>query len=244
MGSSHDIAEGSGGLGGVVHPEPFMHGGELVEEISQIGLEVYQSELRELSSEMLKHLSLRCFNDMRVIFLIHDKRMLGIVLRELESLVHKHGILTEEQAEVLRRGIVPTVLPGSPELGNYYSQCLKSPDLKDQFLLKQIRSGRGAGIIFGDEVSIEDWLEKLEQLRDPALVPGQTTYIVQPQVKQLVYSMVLGERHELQRNYLVGTYHSIHGQFVGIGMWRSNPGRICALATGGSWMVSVMSPPE
>ncbi|KAM5443991.1 hypothetical protein MferCBS31731_000508 [Microsporum ferrugineum] len=241
--SSDDTNHGNGNIR-TIHPKTFMHDGELVEEVTQVGMELHQRELRALPLEMLKHISLRCFNDMRTIFLVHDKRMLGIVLQELESLVHKHGILTQEQAGILRKGIATTLLPGSPELDHYYHQCKATPGLKDDFLLKPVRSGKGAGILFGDELPTEAWLEKLERSRSPALVPGQTTYVVQRHVKQPRYDVLFGEQDKKQQNYLIGTYHSVNGHFLGIGIWRSGPGRICAVSRGGIWLVSVLSPKQ
>lgn len=75
---------------------------EPLEEIHQVGLELYQREFRLLKPEMQRQLSLRCFNDIRTILLVHDKRMLGIVLQELESLVAR-AVLTSEQAVRLAR---------------------------------------------------------------------------------------------------------------------------------------------
>lgn len=37
-------------------------------------------------------------------FLVHDKRILGIVLAELDSLVVDHGVLSAEQAETMHHG--------------------------------------------------------------------------------------------------------------------------------------------
>jgi hypothetical protein len=86
--------------------------GELLERIHQVAVELHQSELEDLGLDILKALAPLCFNDMRTIFLVHDKRMLGIVLQEIQSLVHEHNVLTAEEGEILRHGIVPTFLPG------------------------------------------------------------------------------------------------------------------------------------
>lgn len=74
--------------------------GELVQEIHQIGLELHQRELFSLSREMLCQVSLRCFNDMRTILLVHDKRMLGIIKQEIPSLVTRR-VLTAAQGHAL-----------------------------------------------------------------------------------------------------------------------------------------------
>ncbi|EEP79913.1 predicted protein [Uncinocarpus reesii 1704] len=219
----------------------FVHNAEVLEEVHQVALELHQRELRALSPEMLRQIALRCFNDMRTILLVHDKRMLGIVLQELDDLVARHGVLTEEQALVLRDGIAQTIIPGSPAMEAFIRQCESEPGLKDGYLLKPIRSGKGAGIIFGDEASLEEWKDKLEALRQPALTPGQTSYIVQRQVKQPTYGVLLREQDGLQHNRLIGTYLSVNGKFLGLGVWRSGPERICAVSHGGAFLFSVMS---
>jgi hypothetical protein len=59
--------------------------GGIVEEIYQVRL--------DLEPEMLRQLSLLCFNDLRTVFLVHDKRLFGIVNGELEPLVAKRVII-------------------------------------------------------------------------------------------------------------------------------------------------------
>ena len=52
-------------------------------------------------------------SDLRTIFLLNDKRFLGIIHQELETLVSKHNVLIAEQAEVLRQRIVVITLIAS-----------------------------------------------------------------------------------------------------------------------------------
>ncbi|KMU86017.1 hypothetical protein CIHG_03548 [Coccidioides immitis H538.4] len=219
----------------------FIHNAEVLEEIHQVGLELHQRELRALSPEMLRQLALRCFNDLRTVFLVHDKRMLGIVLQELDALVGQHGVLSEDQARVLRDGIAETFIPGSPELEEFVLRCKSQPEAKDGYLLKPIRSGKGAGIIFGDEASEGEWKAKLDGLRRAALTPGETSYIVQRQARQPTYPVLLSEDGGLQHNRMIGTFMAAHGKFLGLGIWRCGPERICAVSHGGAFMFSVMS---
>ncbi|OGM49479.1 hypothetical protein ABOM_001708 [Aspergillus bombycis] len=215
------------------------HNGECLEEIHQVGLELHQREIRALEPEMLRQVSLRCFNDMRTILLVHDKRMLGIVKQELGHLVARN-ILTLSQARALDKGIAETILPGSLELDQVIAHCKELPDLKDEYLLKPIRSGKGDGIVFGDDMDSKEWVSRLENLRSAQLVPGSGTCVVQRKVKQLLYDMVLRPTGVKTRYPLIGTYHSINGEFLGIGVWRSSADRICAISHGGAWTVSVM----
>ncbi|KAE8352569.1 Clavaminate synthase-like protein [Aspergillus coremiiformis] len=164
--------------------------GETLEEIHQVGLELHQRELRALDPEMLRCLSLRCFNDLRTILLVHDKRMLGIVKQELASLVARN-VLTPDQAQVLDKGIAETILPGSVELHQLIGNCKELPELKDEFILKPIRSGKGDGIVFGEDMSSVEWVSRLQRLRDSQLSTAGGTFIVQRKVKQLLYDVVL-----------------------------------------------------
>jgi hypothetical protein len=213
--------------------------GEILEEIHQVGLELHQRELFALPKDTLRAISLRCFNDLRTILLVHDKRMLGIVREELDSLVGR-SVLSEAQAGILRNGIAETFLPGSVEVGELLRRSVESPGLRNDYLLKPIRGGKGAGIIFGDEVSASEWISCLGKLGSAKLVPGREAWVVQRLVKQRLYDVVLGASGERVRYPLVGTYHVAHGELLGLGTWRSSPGRICAVSNGGSWLCSVL----
>ncbi|GMG29819.1 unnamed protein product [Aspergillus oryzae] len=215
------------------------HDGDILEEIHQVGLELHQREIRALEPEMLRQISLRCFNDMRTILLVHDKRMLGIVKQELENLVARN-VLTLSQAKILDKGIPETILPGSLDLDQAIARCKEMPELKDEYILKPIRSGKGDGIVFGEDLNSEEWISRLEGLRSAQLIPGGGTCIVQRKVKQLLYDVVLRPTGVKTRYPLIGTYHSINGEFLGVGVWRSSPDRICAISHGGAWTVSVM----
>ncbi|CAP97475.1 hypothetical protein EN45_102970 [Penicillium chrysogenum] len=212
--------------------------GEIVEEIHQISLELHQREINALDPEMRRQISLRCFNDMRTILLAHDKRMLGLVLEELNDLVCRN-VITSKQAEWLRRGLAHTILPGSTALDGFIENCKASDVFQTDYLLKPIRDGKGAGILFGDEVDHSEWLALLEPLRCPRLRPGKTLYVVQRKVHQPYYDVPLGSKAKLERCHMVGTYHAVNGHYLGLGVWRCSPGRLCAVSNGATWMCSV-----
>lgn len=214
------------------------HEGEALEEIHQVGLELHQREIRALSTEMLHQISLRCFNDMRTVLLVHDKRMLGIVQQELDTLVQRN-VITPAQATMLDQGIANTILPGSMELDQLISSCEKEHGLKNEYLLKPIRSGKGDGIVFGEDIDSAEWLSRLEGLRSSQLQPGGGTCVVQRKVNQIRYNVVLSPTGVMNKYPLIGTYHAVHGEFLGIGVWRSSPHRICAISHGGAWACSV-----
>ncbi|RAK99976.1 Clavaminate synthase-like protein [Aspergillus ibericus CBS 121593] len=165
-------------------------------EIFQVGLELHQHELFALDPDMLRQISLRCFNDIRTILLVHDKRMLGIIKQEIPLLVARQ-VLRPEDGEALRRGIADTIIPGSPELDELIGSSALSPTLRKEYLWKPIRGGKGAGIVFGDEIDPEEWLATLERLRCPQLDSTRTTYVIQRRIWPALYEVILtasGER--------------------------------------------------
>jgi hypothetical protein len=216
----------------------FTSEGELVEEIYQVGLELHQRELLAMRPEMLREISLRCFNDMRTILLVHDKRMLGIVKQELQKQVALR-VITERQAMILDRGIADTLLPGSLELNSLMMRSEANPNLRNEFLLKPIRSGKGDGIVFGEDLGSVEWLAALRRQMDPAL-GLEGSCVVQRRIVPRLYDVVLRASGEKMRCPLIGTYHVVHGDLLGLGIWRSSNDRICAVSHGGAWLCSVM----
>jgi hypothetical protein len=212
--------------------------GEIWEEMHQIGLELHQRELDALDLEVLRQVSLRCFNDMRTVLLVHDKRMLGIIRQELPKLM-AHGVLTEMQAEALEMGIVETVLPGSKELDSLIQASRSDPQSRHGYILKPIRSGKGDGIIFGDDLTADEWTARLEGLTSAGIIPG-VSCVVQRRIVPRDYDLVLRASVGMVRYPLVGTYHVAHGKLLGLGTWRASGGRVVAVSSGGSWLCSVM----
>ncbi|KAF4979955.1 hypothetical protein FZEAL_3941 [Fusarium zealandicum] len=213
--------------------------GEVWEEINQVGLELHQRELLALEPEMLRQISLRCFNDMRTILLVHDKRMLGLVKQEIPQLVARN-VLSPPQAAALDIGVVDTILPGSAELKDLLHASRVAPQLRHGYILKPIRSGKGDGIVFGDDVCGDEWVSVLEGLVSPNVVPG-VTCVVQRRIMPRLYNLVLKASEGMLRYPLVGTYHVANGKLLGLGVWRAGSGRIVAVCSGGSWICSVIS---
>jgi len=213
--------------------------GEVVEQIYQVGLELHQGELDMLTDDMLKAIAPLCFNDLRTILLVHDKRMLGVILQELNSLVQDYKILTVEEESILRAGIAPTILPRSPELKKLLRCTEIELEVKDNYLLKPAGSGKGDGIVFGTDIKKEQWMNWLLQLSKPHFGPE---YIVQRVAQQPKFDVLVEKEAKLvlQHNYFVGTFMMLDGQNLGIAGWRTGPGRICAVSNGGTWVCSLL----
>ncbi|KFY29836.1 hypothetical protein V494_08440 [Pseudogymnoascus sp. VKM F-4513 (FW-928)] len=214
--------------------------GEVLEKVHQVALELHQSELESLGIDMLKSLAPLCRNDLRTIYLVHDKRMLGIVLQELDSLVEKN-ILSKQEAETLRKGIAQTILAGSPELQNLIRCTQNGVGVKDNFVLKLTGSGKGVGIIFGTDISTEAWMEYLAQLSGPDISGAK--YVIQRVARQPKFNVIVPSKSGkpiIEHNYVVGTFMMVDGKQLGNGCWRTGPGRICAISHGGSWTCSLV----
>lgn len=145
-------------------------GTEVLERVHQLGLELHQHELRSLSPSLLREIARCSFNDLRTIFLVHDKRILGLVLEELDALVSVQKVLTSSQAEILRCGITPTIIPGSREMTALIHTSYENQVAKDDLLLKPIRGGKGAGIMFGSDMTPQAWASQLALLRRPDVI--------------------------------------------------------------------------
>jgi hypothetical protein len=213
-------------------------GRETWEEVHQVGLELRQHEIMGIQPEILRQVSLRCFNDMRIILLVHDKRMLGIVRHEASRLVSRK-VITSAQAESLQRGIVDTILPGSPEMRNILQNSETSSTLRNGYILKPIRSGKGDGIVFGNDISQKEWISILTKL-SATEVPLEEACVVQRRIVPREYDLLLKASTGMVRFPLVGTCHIVDKKFLGLGTWRASGGRIVAVSSGGSWICSVV----
>ncbi|CAI6339875.1 unnamed protein product [Periconia digitata] len=211
---------------------------ESVEEVHQIGLELHQHELAALTPEMQRQISLLCFNDMRSVLLVHDKRMLGIIRQEIPNMLSRE-VITQSQADALKWGIVETVLSKSLEAQSLLQNSQSHPNLKNDYILKPIRSGKGDGIIFGEDLTDYEWINKLEGLQSINTQSLGTSYVAQRRIVPLLYNLTLNLGDGETQYPLVGTYHVVNGKFVGTGIWRSSLDRVVAVTHGGAWLSSV-----
>lgn len=213
-----------------------------MEDIHQIAVRLYLEQFASLSPELQRELAFRSNNDIRSILLTHDKRILGILYQELDDLVTKHHVLTQRQADLIRKHVVFTIIPGSKELEQLTNSYHHGKASKNDYIVKPIRSGSGQGIVLGQELSPSEWEAILADMKNPAVTPGRTVYIIQPVVEQAEGDMFLDEEVGVQRTRRVGTYHSIHGQFTSLGVWRVGraTNRTTNMTTGGAWKMGTM----
>lgn len=191
-----------------------------LERIYQCSIEPHQPEQSYYDLETHQHLARICVNDMRTAFLTNDKRLLGILWEEVDSLAQKH-VLTTEEAATLRDALIPTYNPGSAPLQEIVRQSRTNPLAKDKYIIKAIRGAGGRDIYYGAALSQEEWLAYVEPLAAADPVVAQQNYIVQDALDQMEYDIVRTRVcEEVERFCLVGTFHTISGRYAGMGPWR------------------------
>ncbi|KAL3480804.1 hypothetical protein BJX99DRAFT_254137 [Aspergillus californicus] len=197
------------------------------EKIHQVVVTLFPDEFTLLSQDMLRQLATVAVNDLRVSLLVNDERFLGIILQEINSLVAEHNILTPGQGQALQQGIVPTLLPGSPELKHWVGRQIQGEVSKDNYILKAARQSRGRGHLLGADLSPEEWTRIMLEMQDPSIRPGVTSYVLQPFIQQVKFDIIGDKDNEVPGSLLVGCYYTINGRFLGLGPWRSSTDRIC-----------------
>ncbi|OQD67627.1 hypothetical protein PENPOL_c003G03580 [Penicillium polonicum] len=212
---------------------------EAPERVHQIALALFPEEYSLLSPRMLRHLAKISVNDLRTSLFVNDQRLLGIILQELNNLVEKHKVLTSDQARILQEGIVPTILPGSPELKKtFLNQRNQVDTLKNDFMLKAARASRGNGHLIGEDLSTEEWETALLGMQSPNLHADKTSYVLQPYVRQPKFDILADKNRTVGESHVVGTYYTVNGRFVGLGPWRTGNGKICNVFGGGCILVN------
>ncbi|GFF23882.1 hypothetical protein IFM61606_08971 [Aspergillus udagawae] len=197
------------------------------EKIHQVVSTLFPDEFSLLSQDMLQKLATVVVNDLRISLLVNDERFLGIILQELNSCVTKHGILTPNEANALQQGIVPTLLPGSPELKQWIERNNQGEVTKDNYILKAARQSRGRGHLLGADLSPQEWASIMSDMQDPSIRPGVTSYVLQPFVRQVKFDIIGDEDKKVHGSLMVGCYYTTNGRFLGLGPWRSSTGKIC-----------------
>lgn len=217
-------------------------GEKMLERVHQVALLLFPDEFSHLSQNMLRHLARASVNDFRTALLVNDQRFLGIILQEIANLVDKHKVLTPEQAQILRKGIVPTILPGSQELKALWVDCRNQGEaIKNDFILKASRESRGKGHLLGDELSTVEWEAALLDMQDPSIRARTTSYVLQRYIPQPKFDIVVDESKTVCDSQIVGTYYSVGGRFLGLGPWRSGNAKICNVHGGGCVIVNAVT---
>lgn len=186
-------------------------------------LELHQDELLDLGAERLLalHAHTRYFNDLRTVFIAHDKRTLS-VLCDPDAM---RPLVGAERAALLARHIVPTYpLATRPDVR---AQALGD---RGPWVLKANKLGKGVGMVFGAECSAEAW-------RDALSDPERASHLLQPVVESRTFDLVRSDgRSEAVR--VVGMLMGLDHHALGPGMPRASAGKVVSISRG--WMLIPM----
>ncbi|RBR05716.1 uncharacterized protein FIESC28_11305 [Fusarium coffeatum] len=217
-------------------------------------IEMLQPEYSELDPAVAQQLALSPANDLRTVFIVHDKRLLGIIPEELPGIVSR-GVLTAEEAEIVAAGITQTINPGSEGVRDLLRDSKENPDLRKGYIYKPCRDGMGHGIELGRNMTQKAWLERLEKLDNPdVLRPHDDAAVIQKLVDHNWYDMV---RHEVPSDdgakpnkfHMIGSLFMLQNQKYYAAPWRmgfethlgitsDKPGLVMAMVRQPDWPVS------
>ena len=191
------------------------------EECTQIVMELHQDEILSIPSNILEKIitDTHYLNDLRTIFIVHDKRFLALLGNKQVMLKY----LNNEEFELLKSTIISTKL-----LDNKTAIVDVLKD-KDAWVLKKCLSGKGDGMYIGKDTDDELFCNVINKLND--------LYIAQEYIPQQYHSHITNiatNNIEYVNQLLVGTFISFNGDYLGLGIARGSTNEIINVATGGT----------
>ena len=193
-----------------------------LQKVEQGSLELFQEEY-EMDPLMLQQIATCCVNDFRNIFIIHDKRILGIIEEELPKL-EARKVLTPQERSDLSDSIATTLLAGTPAMKDLLDRSRQSNREKDAWIIKPVRDASGNGIKLGKNISQEEWLDLLERHADHTLLPSEGACVVQRLVDHVWYDIVRHDGNDdpvkPEKFHLIGSMHMINSKLEVFGPWR------------------------
>ncbi|WP_040615672.1 hypothetical protein [Rickettsiella grylli] len=188
----------------------------------QMILNLHQQELLKLKPSLLNEIIQQThFNDIRTIFIVHDKRFLSI----LSNRTIMSNYISLEKYNRLTSYIIPTYILNNDIIHNIKSSM-------KNWVLKKNTAGKGEGMIIGKE----DHSTKMHDI----LSNKRLEYIAQPFVNQPFFRF-LSDSSPITNNifnknyynlYLVGTILSFNNIFLGPGLLRGSSKSIINIAQG------------
>lgn len=193
-------------------------------------LELHQSEIQ--NPETLRQLRALCrrsphYNDLRTVFLVHDKRMLSVFHRD--DLIRDY--CDSEDVAFLQAHVVPTYLPGDSDC----EVLADAMDNQDQWIIKPSLFGKGEGIVLGHTVSRDRWRWLLEQCVQ------KQCFVLQKLVKQEQLPVLTCNNDclSIEPMNVVGTMLCFDDTFIAPGVYRASRSEIVNVASGGTVLVPV-----
>jgi hypothetical protein len=170
---------------------------------------------------LLRKIATCCINDFRNILLLHDKRILGIVLDELDDLKARN-VVTKEEGVKLKNGLAETLLPGTVALQNLLERSKADPKHKDAWIAKPVRDAACAGIKLGEDMTQDEWIALLEEQSERRLRPTEGAFVIQRLANHVWYDIVRHavETSEPKKFHLIGSHHLVNSRYNMFGPWR------------------------
>jgi hypothetical protein len=184
-------------------------------------LELHQPELlgevpAELQGPLAAHPGV--LNDLRTIFIAHDKRMLALL--STSSILEDY--LEADDVNRLRRHVVPTWVKGlAPE------KVREARAHPAGWLAKPPRSGKGKGIVVSSQVGPDAWRHTLDELPED--------WVLQPYVEQQTFPIAVIREGELvvAPMLVVGMLPALDEHAFGPALYRAAQDQIVNVARGG-----------
>jgi hypothetical protein len=180
---------------------------DLLDNAAVIG-QMRQDEWCALPRDMVqKIIHTNLINDLRTVFLIHDKRFFSVLGND----DFLHAAMSQAEADRFRAHLVPTW--GWRERRDLWEQAQAQ---KDGWIIKPRALGMGIGVKAGPLTGQAEWQSIFEQAEVEDLT-------LQPYIAQSRFHGRVGE--EERHDYVVGTLLFFENNFFGPGVFRasSNP---------------------
>jgi alpha-ketoglutarate-dependent taurine dioxygenase len=188
--------------------------------VNQFILELHQEEILSIPFRTMSKMieTCRILNDLRTIFIGHDKRLLTLLCQE--SFTKRY--LSIEHSNILKNRLMFTILTTALNDSKLRENLLGN---KDNWLIKPSLFGKGKGIIFGKNLNQNEWKNILIKLSNT------NEFVVQEYSKQEKF--VLNHKNLLSYYNLVGTLLCFNDKFLGPGIYRASNQDLIALTQGG-----------
>lgn len=178
--------------------------------------ELTQNEILSLSEKALDKLIFgRVLNDLRTVFLIHDKRFLSLLSN---NLFLKNAGLNETDQELLKKSIISTT---PINLKKHYEFLLRN---RTSLVIKHSMLGKSQDIAIGPMCSDVEWNCAVASSKDGSRV-------FQPFIPQKKFKVLIGGR--FIEVFLLGGFLSFNDEFLGTSVFRV----IKDFKTDGCWFI-------
>lgn len=190
-------------------------------QYEQFILELHQDEILSIPVDIIQHLVKSCkiVNDLRTIFLAHDKRLLALLSND--SILSEY--LSKRHHDIIKKHRITTFVTSAIKTDLEMKNLLINK--KDNWLVKPSLFGKGEGIMFGKNLTMENWSKLIEKLSNT------DQFIVQEYVKQDKFNVFM-DKQSYKLN-MVGTLLCFNDTFLGPGIYRASSNDLVAFSRGG-----------